>query len=201
LLPGKTEAEQLELIFRTIGTPTEQSWPSLSQLPNASIATNMPRYASTMNCSYAAKLGDAAMNLLDRILVADPARRSTPRVALNNQYFHTQPLPPADPADLEPLRVGGMSYHEYQTKQQRRARDEEAKLLLQQQSTSTIAPDSRANINPSMNKQSFSPTSSAAKTVVQAAAMAARAAAGGGVVWVELMQLFDFRRRSRCLIT
>jgi len=52
-----------------------------------------------------------------------------------------------------------------------------------------------------MNKQSFSPTSSAAKTVVQAAAMAARAAAGGGVVWVELMQLFDFRRRSRCLIT
>eukprot|EP01035_Chromulina_nebulosa_P020652 gene20652-26776_t len=27
LLPGKSEYEQLELIFKTIGTPNEETWP------------------------------------------------------------------------------------------------------------------------------------------------------------------------------
>jgi hypothetical protein len=37
------------------------------------------------------------------MLVMDPARRSSPRVALTIKYFVSPPAAPADPCELEPL--------------------------------------------------------------------------------------------------
>jgi hypothetical protein len=60
--------------------------------------------------------------------VFDPSRRASPKIILTNKYFLTQPLPPIDPVDLEPLNVSaGVSYHEYRTKQQKRQRENDSR--------------------------------------------------------------------------
>jgi cyclin-dependent kinase 12/13 len=132
LFPGKAELEQLDLICRALGTPGEDVWPGVSGMANFSdLLKNLPKYAASLKISYGSKLSEPALNLLERILVVDPARRSSAKIALTNKYFLTSPLPPIDPADLEPLNVtSGVSYHEYKTKQVRKQREqEEAKKL------------------------------------------------------------------------
>ena len=42
LLPGKTDAEQISLMFKTLGAPTEASWPGLSQMRNAGVVAFTP---------------------------------------------------------------------------------------------------------------------------------------------------------------
>lgn len=45
LMPGKTETDQLEKIFRLLGRATDQLWPGMSALPNASaLAFDSSRY-------------------------------------------------------------------------------------------------------------------------------------------------------------
>jgi serine/threonine protein kinase len=34
ILPGRDEADQLDLIFTLCGTPTQESWPAVSELPD-----------------------------------------------------------------------------------------------------------------------------------------------------------------------
>jgi hypothetical protein len=34
-IPGKSEIEQLDLIFKLVGSPNEEKWPGYSELPNA----------------------------------------------------------------------------------------------------------------------------------------------------------------------
>lgn len=128
LFPGKTETEQIEMIFRTIGTPDESTWPGLSALSNTdALLGNLPKYASTLQYNYSGKIPETSMNLLERILVADPVKRSSAKIALTNVFFHSAPFPPNDPADLEPLAVSeGISYHEYKTKVTRKQKEEEA---------------------------------------------------------------------------
>jgi cyclin-dependent kinase 12/13 len=130
LFPGKTDVEQFELISKGIGTPTEAEWPSMSSLPNyESLFKASPKINMSLSVSYASKLSVEVLTLLERILVHDPSKRTTPRLALSNKYFHTQPLPPQDPTDLDPLGLPlGASLHEFQTKQKRKQREEELKM-------------------------------------------------------------------------
>jgi cyclin-dependent kinase 12/13 len=141
LFPGKVELEQLDLICRALGTPGEDMWPGVSAMANFSdLLKNLPKYAASLKISYGSKLSEPALNLLERILVVDPARRSSAKIALTNKYFLTSPLPPIDPADLEPLNVtSGVSYHEYKTKQVRKQREqEEAKKLSDAADTAAL---------------------------------------------------------------
>ncbi len=141
LFPGKTEVEQLDLVCRAVGTPSEDVWPGLSAMPNFdSLMKNLPKYASTLRISYGAKLSEAALGLLERVLVVDPTRRSSAKIALTHKYFLTAPLPPLDPGDLEPLNIAsGASFHEYKTKMVRRQREEEAKRLRSAEEAGTPA--------------------------------------------------------------
>lgn len=43
LFPGDSEIDQLFRIFRTLGTPTEVTWPGVTQLPD--YKRNFPRWA------------------------------------------------------------------------------------------------------------------------------------------------------------
>jgi serine/threonine protein kinase len=137
-LPGRTEIEQLDYIFRTIGTPTDENWPGMTKLPNYltmsanTVTKTFPMYGQTLR---SLKLTDQTVGLLERMLAADPSRRASARNALTNLYFHSKPLPPNDPKELEPLKVTeGQSFHEYQTKQLRKQQQQ------QQQSSSSQPP-------------------------------------------------------------
>ena len=122
LLPGKSEQQQLELICKSIGSPTEENWPGVTSLPNYEpLLKQMQKYNTTFRTTYTTVITDAVIGLLERILVVDPSRRTSARIALNNNYFLTPPTAPHDPAELEPLSVaGGASLHEFQTKQKRK---------------------------------------------------------------------------------
>lgn len=170
LFPGKSEAEQLEFIFRTIGTPTEDAWPSMMCLPHyEAMIQNATKYGSTMHESYAGKISEAAMQLLDRMLIPDPNKRSSAKVLLGNRYFHTFPLPPNDPTELEPLAVSnGQSFHEYKTKLTRKQKEGESK----QRTSSANAEESRSTTtggsDPVANGPSSNPPPSAAPTTTGA---------------------------------
>jgi len=126
LLPGKSEQQQLELICKSIGSPTEENWPGVTSLPNyESLLKNMQKYITTFRTSYTTVISDSVIGLLERILVVDPSRRTSARIALNNNYFSTPPIAPHDPSELEPLNIaGGASLHEFQTKQKRKQKEE-----------------------------------------------------------------------------
>lgn len=130
LFPGKAELEQLDLICRTMGTPSESTWPGLTSLQNYdSFLRNGGKYTTTFRANYDQKLSDPVLSLLERVLMMDPMKRSSAKNALSNKYFHSHPLPPTDPTELEPLAVTpGASLHEFQTKQQRKKKEEESKL-------------------------------------------------------------------------
>lgn len=105
LFPGKSEVEQTELICKTLGTPSKEIWPSMIKLPNHTWISSMPRYSSTLRSSLSGccQISEQSMALLERMLVYDPEKRSTARMALNNMYFLSAPVPPDDPTKLDPL--------------------------------------------------------------------------------------------------
>jgi cyclin-dependent kinase 12/13 len=129
LFPGKTEAEQLDLICKVIGTPDDTVWPGISSMSNYdTILKAIPKYTTTIRSVYTGRISEPVLSFLERILVADPSGRPSPRVALGNRFFNTAPLPPADPVELEPLNLEpGASLHEFQTKQKRRQKEEDIK--------------------------------------------------------------------------
>lgn len=178
LFPGKSEAEQLEFIFRTIGTPAEDAWPTMMCLPHyETMVQNATKYGSTMHESYGGKISEAAMQLLDRMLLPDPNKRSSAKVLLSNRYFHTFPLPPNDPIELEPLAVSnGQSFHEYKTKLTRKQKEGESKQQRTSSAnaeesltaTSGSAIDMAAANGPSSAPSNPPPTSTASKTTTAA---------------------------------
>eukprot|EP00753_Platysulcus_tardus_P004567 PLAT12543.35.p1 GENE.PLAT12543.35~~PLAT12543.35.p1 ORF type:complete len:467 (+),score=170.50 PLAT12543.35:41-1402(+) len=101
LLPGHSELAQLDLTFRLVGTPTEETWPTLRELPNAqnvrwtlhesSLRKRIPR-TSYIGGSY---LSDCGLDLLSRMLTCDPAQRITAEEALQHAWFSELPAPKA----------------------------------------------------------------------------------------------------------
>lgn len=83
LFPGKTDLDQLSLIFKALGTPTEETWPGWTSLPGAERlpfrptagkglreTIGLPVHAFAGNAS----LSDAGLDLLRRMLTPDPTR-------------------------------------------------------------------------------------------------------------------------------
>ncbi|GAV68243.1 Pkinase domain-containing protein, partial [Cephalotus follicularis] len=99
LFQGKTEVDQLQKIFRVLGTPNETIWPGLSKLPSSKanfvkqpynlLRKKFPAASFTGSPS----LSDTGFDLLNKLLTYDPAKRITAAAALNHEWFHEVPLP------------------------------------------------------------------------------------------------------------
>uniref|UniRef100_A0A3B4WMC5 Protein kinase domain-containing protein n=1 Tax=Seriola lalandi dorsalis TaxID=1841481 RepID=A0A3B4WMC5_SERLL len=101
ILPGRNEFEQLDLVFKLLGTPTEQSWPGVSKLAYFDMMTKQNggrHYMSRFDDKFAA-LEPMGKDLLRKLLAMDPSRRITAKEALDHDYFWTPPLP-TKPEDL-----------------------------------------------------------------------------------------------------
>jgi cyclin-dependent kinase 7 len=105
LLPGRTEAEQLELIFRLLGTPTDAAWPGWDRLPLARELRMRPRAPANLRSALgldaaapygagaAAHVSEAGLDLLRAMLALDPARRISAADARSHPWFAESPLP------------------------------------------------------------------------------------------------------------
>mmetsp|Transcript_28904 Transcript_28904/g.52900 ORF Transcript_28904/g.52900 Transcript_28904/m.52900 type:complete len:124 (-) Transcript_28904:126-497(-) len=87
LIAGTSEADQLDRIFRLLGTPTLAQYPGIVELPEYSV--DLPRYPAPKKgmASLVPTLDPNGVDLLTSMLQYDPAQRVTARQALDHPFF------------------------------------------------------------------------------------------------------------------
>jgi len=97
LLPGRTELEQLDLIFKLLGSPNVRIWPGFDKLNSgpvaASLTPKLPHYPYSELRHRFPNLSEAGHDLLSRLLTYDPSKRITAAKALQHPYFSEPPSP------------------------------------------------------------------------------------------------------------
>lgn len=93
LFPGDAEIDQLYKIFGAFGTPTEDMWPGVSELPDYNPAT-FPKFKArpmreVVPSSGPCGLDELGYDLLTRMLEYEPSRRISAKEALKHPYFDT----------------------------------------------------------------------------------------------------------------
>lgn len=133
IFTGKTEMDQLKLIFDLIGTPTDRSWEGFRELKL--IRTGEFSIEKARKPRLREKYGEkikpsSALGLLEKLLELDPKKRCTASRALNHRYFQASPVAPDDPKELGKIDLGGdgSGYHEFKTKKRRREAKGVAKM-------------------------------------------------------------------------
>ncbi|AQK72400.1 hypothetical protein ZEAMMB73_Zm00001d017128 [Zea mays] len=99
LFTGKSEIDQLDKIFRILGTPNEERWHGCSKLPGFKgnfvkrpynrLRDKFPAVSFTGGLT----LSEAGFDLLNRLLAYDPEKRISAADALNHEWFREVPLP------------------------------------------------------------------------------------------------------------
>lgn len=85
LFHGDSEIDQLFRIFRTMGTPTEETWPGV---------TSFKAYKGTFPCwkrnicrALVPQLDETGLDLLEKMLIYDPSKRLNAKTAVMHPYF------------------------------------------------------------------------------------------------------------------
>ncbi|KAK4753623.1 hypothetical protein SAY87_001727 [Trapa incisa] len=99
LFNGKAEFDQLDKIFKTLGTPNETIWPGFSKLPGVKINFVNHQYNllrkkfPPTSFTGSPVLSDVGFDLLNKLLTYDPEKRITADAALDHEWFREVPLP------------------------------------------------------------------------------------------------------------
>lgn len=93
LFAGKSEAEQLNKIFKLLGTPNEKIWPGYNALPHVQKMKFVEFPISNFRNKFPREmLSDKGLNLLRQFLNYDPKQRISCEAALRHPYFDETPL-------------------------------------------------------------------------------------------------------------
>ena len=115
LFPGTTNEDQLQKIFRLMGTPSERSWPGISQLPE--YKPNFPVYATQDLRVILPQIDQLGLDLLIRMLQLRPDRRISAHEALSHPWFHDLPQLQARQAAAQ-QQAAQAAYQQQQHQQQ-----------------------------------------------------------------------------------
>ncbi|KAI2084490.1 negative regulator of the PHO system [Ophidiomyces ophidiicola] len=86
LFPGTTNEDQLQKIFRLMGTPSERSWPGISQFPEYKPTFHV--YATQDLRLILPQIDRLGLDLLNRMLQLRPEMRISAAEALRHPWFH-----------------------------------------------------------------------------------------------------------------
>jgi len=85
LFPGDSEIDEIFKIFRILGTPTDDEWPGVTSLPD--FKPSFPKWVRHDEVALVGNLTEEGLDLLDALLVYDPASRISAKQACAHQYF------------------------------------------------------------------------------------------------------------------
>ncbi|XP_018914243.2 cyclin-dependent kinase 2 [Bemisia tabaci] len=85
LFPGDSEIDQLFRIFRTLGTPDEDSWPGVTQLPDYKAV--FPYWEQQELKEVVPRLDEEGIDLFSKLVKYDPVSRISARSALKHPFF------------------------------------------------------------------------------------------------------------------
>lgn len=90
LFPGDSEIDEIFKIFRILGTPTEADWPGVTSFPD--FKSSFPKWErkqddEMVNADGVKVLGENGLDLLESMLVYDPAGRISAKQAVHHPYF------------------------------------------------------------------------------------------------------------------
>mmetsp|Transcript_933 Transcript_933/g.1657 ORF Transcript_933/g.1657 Transcript_933/m.1657 type:complete len:299 (-) Transcript_933:47-943(-) len=86
LFPGDSEIDELYRIFRALGTPNEDIWPGVSQLPD--YKPTFPNWPPQPLNRTVQGMDALALDLLSKMMQYEPSKRISARNALNHPYFN-----------------------------------------------------------------------------------------------------------------
>ena len=97
LVAGTSEQDQLDRIFRLLGSPSVSDYPGIVDLPD--YPKEMPPYPPPRLglASLVPTLDSTGVDLLSHMLQYDPGRRITAAQALEHPFFYELQPPPAAP--------------------------------------------------------------------------------------------------------
>uniref|UniRef100_A0A3Q4GE41 Cyclin-dependent kinase 7 n=1 Tax=Neolamprologus brichardi TaxID=32507 RepID=A0A3Q4GE41_NEOBR len=93
-LAGDSDLDQLTKIFEALGTPTEETWPGLSSLPDY---VSFKIFPGTPLEHIFSAAGDDLLELLQGLFTFNPSARTTATQALKMRYFSNRPGPTPGP--------------------------------------------------------------------------------------------------------
>jgi len=85
LFPGDSEIDQIFKIFRILGTPNEECWPGVSQLPD--YKSTFPQWSSRELAQVIPTLDAAGIDFLHKTLIYDTSQRISAKRALTHPYL------------------------------------------------------------------------------------------------------------------
>jgi len=94
LFPGKSEVDELNKIFKLLGTPSEKIWPGYKELPGVRSMKFIDFPVSKLREKFPERmLSDHGLDLMKGLLTYDPRQRMTCAQALEHPWFEENPRP------------------------------------------------------------------------------------------------------------
>ncbi|KAF1980737.1 Pkinase-domain-containing protein [Aulographum hederae CBS 113979] len=90
LFPGDSEIDEIFKIFRILGTPSEEEWPGVTSFPD--FKSSFPKWNRGDLSTLVPTLNDEGLDLLDAMLVYDPAGRISAKQSIIHPYFTNNPV-------------------------------------------------------------------------------------------------------------
>jgi len=116
LFPGRTELDELDLIFKLCGSPNKDNWPTVEKLPWYDMFKPQKTYTRKLADEFKQHYSfpNQAIELLDKMLTLDPAKRISAEGAVDHEFFWTDPRPEQN------WNLGAVpSSHEFQAKKRK----------------------------------------------------------------------------------
>jgi len=93
LFAGTSESDQLKRIFKTLGTPTQESYPTLAELPDYNHDLHATHYPPPVSfADIAPQIDRLGVSLLSQMLAFDPLQRCSAADAIKHTYFNSDVL-------------------------------------------------------------------------------------------------------------